>query len=158
MAKQAETKIIAKNKKAFFDYEILDKYEAGLVLKGSEIKSARNGGVSLKEGYVKIIEGEAWLTQTRIAPYKQSGEYFNHDPFRDRKLLLHRREIDSIIGRVQRKGLTILPLYMYIKGNRAKLEIGLAKSKKKYDKKDDIIKRELDKEARREVKMRTRSQ
>ena len=150
-------KIIAKNKKAYFDFFITDKYEAGLVLTGSEIKSIRNGGVNLSDGYVTIKEGEAYLVQARISPYAQGGKYFNHDPFRPRKLLLHRREIDSITGRVQRRGLTVLPLALYIKGNRAKLEIGMAKSKKNFDKKRDIMNKEQERDAGREVKERSRT-
>jgi len=149
-------KVVARNKGAFFDFFISDKYEAGIVLTGSEMKSIRNGGVNLSEGYVAIKDGEAYLVQTRISPYKQGGKYFNHDPFRDRKLLLHRREIDSIAGRVQRRGLTVLPLSLYIKGNKAKVEIGLAKSKKNFDKKRDIISKEQEREAGREMKERNR--
>ena len=149
-------KIVARNKKAFFEFHIEDRYEAGIVLTGSEIKSIRNGGTNLTDGYVAIRNGEAFLLQTHISPYKQGGRYFNHEPFRPRKLLLHRREIDSITGRVQRRGLTLLPLQLYFKGNLAKLEIGLAKSKKNYDKKQDIIDKEQEREAGREVKERNR--
>jgi SsrA-binding protein len=158
MAKKekSEFKIIAKNKKAFFEYFITDKYEAGLVLTGSEIKSIRNGGANLSDGYISIREGEAFLLQTRISPYEQGGKYFNHDPFRAKKLLLHRREIDSIVGRVQRRGLTVLPLSLYLKGNKAKMEIGLAKSKKNFDKKRDIMSKEQEIEAGREMKERNR--
>jgi SsrA-binding protein len=157
MGKKDEEKNISKNKKALFDFHIFDRYEAGLELVGSEIKSIRNGGINLTDGYVKFKDGEAFLVQAHIAPYKQGGSFFNHDPFRARKLLLHRREIDSIVGRVQRRGLTVLPLRLYIKGNKAKIEIGLAKSKKKYDKKKDIIERELDLAAGREIKSRGRA-
>ncbi|HOX27679.1 MAG TPA: SsrA-binding protein SmpB [bacterium] len=156
MKEKGNMKFVTRNKKAFFDYEILDRFEAGLVLRGSEIKSVRGGGVNIEEGYVRMKDGEAFLVQVRIAPYKQSGTYFNHDPFRQRKLLLHKREIESIAGRVQRRGLTVLPLSLYLKGNLAKVEIGLARSKKKYDKRMDIIKREQEKEAGREMKQRNR--
>ena len=157
MSDGPKIKVIARNKKAFFDFHIYNRYEAGMTLKGSEIKSIRNGGVNLADGYVRIQGGEVYLVQARIAPYKQGGEHYNHDPLRDRKLLLKRREIDSIIGRVQRRGLTILPLELYLKGNLAKLEIGLAKSKKKYDKRLDIIKKEQERETDREFKERSRS-
>ena len=151
-------KIIAKNRKAFFNYEILDRYEAGLVLTGSEIKSVRNGAVSLKEGFVRLKGGEAWLMSVHISPYNNATADTGHTPFRPRKLLLSRRELDSIAGRVQRRGLTIVPLKMYLKGNFAKLEIGLAKSKKKYDKRQDIIKRETDLELNRRMKQSLRDQ
>jgi SsrA-binding protein len=156
MAKKSDVKIISKNKKAFFEFHIFDKYEAGMELVGSEIKSLRNGGANLTDGYVKFKDGEAFLVQAHIAPYKQGGSYFNHEPFRERKLLLHKREIESIVGRVARRGLTVLPLSIYIKGNRAKVEIGLAKSKKNYDKKKDIKDREHELEAGREMKRRAR--
>jgi len=145
-------KVVARNKLAFHEFEIFDKYEAGISLLGSEIKSIRAGGISIKEGYVRIKNGEIWLMETRIAPYSHSSLTLQHEPFRPRKLLLHRREIDSIMGRVQRRGLTIVPLQVYIKRNRAKIEIGLARSKKNYDKKLDIINREADRDAGREIK------
>ncbi len=159
MAKKDKSDIIRidRNKKAFFDFEILDRYEAGIVLTGSEIKSARKGGVRLKDGYVRVRDGEVFLIGAHIAKYKQSGNLYNHDPLRERKLLLHKREIKSIDNRVQKKGLTILPLSMYIKNNRAKVEIGLARSKKKYDHKQDIINRQAKLEAGREMKRRSRN-
>ncbi|HOO55951.1 MAG TPA: SsrA-binding protein SmpB [bacterium] len=156
MGNEEKYRIVARNKRAYFDYEIYDKFEAGIVLTGSEIKSLRNGSVNISEGYVRIIDGEALLMQAKIEKYKQGGKAFNHEPFRKRKLLLHRREIDSIAGRVQRRGLTILPLKVYLKGNLAKVEIGLAKNKKKYDKRQDIIKKEHEKEAGRILKIRSR--
>jgi SsrA-binding protein len=150
--KKGEIKVIARNKSAFHEYEILDHYEAGMALTGSEIKSVRAGGMSLKEGYVRIKEGEAWLLDTHISPYRNAAAGKADKPFRPRKLLLHRRELDSIIGRVQRKGLTIVPLQAYIKNNYAKLEIGLARNKKQFDKRQDIIKRETERELDRRVK------
>jgi len=145
-------KLVTRNKTAFHDYEIFDRFEAGIELLGTEIKSIRAGGISLKEGYVRVKDAEIWLLETRIAPYSHSSHVLGHDPFRPRKLLLHRREIDSIAGRVQRKGLTIMPLQVYIKNNRAKIEIGLARSKKNYDKKQDIINREAQRDVGREIK------
>lgn len=150
--KDKDIKVVARNKQAFHDFEIIDRYEAGISLLGTEIKSVRNGGLSLKQGYVRVKDGEVWLVDTRIAPYSHSSVAMSHEPFRPRRLLLHRREIDSIMGKVQRKGLTILPLSAYIKNNRAKLEIGLARSKREYDKKQVIIGRELDRAAQREIK------
>lgn len=155
--KSGDIKMVDKNKKAFHDFEILDKYEAGIALTGSEIKSVRKGGVRLKDGYAKVVDGEVFLVNVHIAKYKQGGVHYNHEPMRDRKLLLHRREIRSINNRVQKKGLTIIPLTMYIKDNRAKVEIGLARSKKKYDHKQEIIKREAELEAGREMKRRSRN-
>lgn len=160
MAKKKEEnpdfRVVARNKMAFHEYEILSKYEAGIVLTGSEIKSVRGGGVVLKDGYARVRNGEIFLENVQISLYKQGGKFFNHDPIGPRKLLLHRREIDSIDGSVSKKGLTLLPLSMYIKKNRAKVEIGLAKSKKKYDKKQDIISREAALEDGREMKRLSR--
>lgn len=150
--KKREIKVVARNRSAFHEYEIMDRFEAGIALTGSEIKSVRDGGISLKEGYVRLKDGEAWLIDTHITPYRNAATGTALKPFRQRKLLLHRRELDSIIGRVQRKGLTIIPLQVYIKGNYAKLEIALARSKKQFDKRQDIIKRETERELDRRVK------
>jgi len=147
-----DNKVVARNKTVWHDYEIYDRFEAGIELLGTEIKSIRAGGISLKEGYVRVKDAEIWLFDTRVAPYSHTSHTMGHDPFRPRKLLLHRREIDSISGRVQRKGLTIMPLQVYIKNNRAKIEIGLARSKKNYDKKQDIINREAQRDVGREIK------
>ncbi len=144
--------VAARNKKAFHDFEILERMEAGLVLTGSEVKSVRQGGVSLKEGYVKIRGNEAWLVDAHISPYNNAAPGAQHKPFRPRKLLLSRRELDSIIGRVQRKGLTIVPLALYFKGNWAKLEIGLARHKKQFDKRQDIMKKDTERDMERRVK------
>lgn len=149
-------KVLAQNKKAYHDFHITDKYEAGMVLTGSEIKSIRNGGVVLKDGFVRVRGGQMFLESATIAKYKQGGKFYNHEPDRPRKLLLHKREIAAIDGSVSKKGLTLLPLRMYLKGNRAKLEIGLAKSKKNYDKKQDIMNREAQLEDGREMKRLSR--
>ena len=152
MGKKKQTKSIARNKKAFFDYHILDKYEAGLVLKGSEIKSIRNGAVRLKDGYVKFRDGEAFLTQVRISQYKQGGEHFNHEPTRDRKLLLHRREINRLEIKTEQRGLSLIPLAIYFKGRLCKVELALGIGRKKYDKRQAIAKAEADRRMKQALK------
>ena len=130
-------KVIATNRKARHDYIIEDSYEAGLVLTGSEIKSIRAGQVNLRDGYAAIREGEVWLLNVHITPYKQAS-YQNHEPRRERKLLLHRREINRLTGKLQEKGLTLVPLRIYLKNSRAKVELGLARGKKSYDKRQTL--------------------
>lgn len=153
---KSEFKVLARNRFAFHDYDISDRFEAGLSLLGTEIKSIRAGGISLKEGYVRVKDGEVWLMDTQISPYSHTASTSGHETFRPRKLLLHRYEIDSIVGKVQRKGLTIIPLQIYIKNNHAKIEIGLARSKKNYQKKQDIIDRDMARDTGREIKQATR--
>jgi SsrA-binding protein len=143
-----EIKTVATNRKARHEYNIEDIYEAGIVLKGSEIKSVRNSRVSLKEGYIIPRGDELWLMDVHIAPYDQAGVW-THDPTRPRKLLLHRREIDRLIGEVQRRGYTIVPLRMYIKGKYAKVEIALAKGKRQYDKRRAIAERDRERRMQR---------
>lgn len=145
--------MVASNRRAYHDYFIDDTIEAGLVLTGTEIKSIREGRVNLRDGYVRIADGEAWLTNVHIAPYEQGNRY-NHEPLRDRKLLLHRDEIDSLVGRARQRGYTIIPLQLYLKRGRAKVELGLARGKKQYDKRAAIAERE----ARRDIEraLRTR--
>ncbi len=138
---------LATNKKARHDYEILEKMEAGIALLGTEVKSARAGRVQLKDSYVEIRQGEAFLVGAHISPYSH-GNRQNHDPERPRKLLLNRREIERIFGRTTIQGQTCVPLSMYLKGHRIKLEIALAKGKKIYDKREAARAKELDKEAR----------
>ncbi len=147
------TKTIATNRKAAHDFNLEDRYEAGLVLKGTEIKSIRAGRVSLKEGYVQPRRGELWLIDVHIAPYEPAGRY-GHEPKRPRKLLLHRREIDRLISRVQERGYTIVPLRLYLKEGRAKIEIALARGKRKYDKRQAIAKREAQRDVERALKER----
>lgn len=149
-------RVIADNRKARHDYFIEETYEAGIALTGSEIKSIRAGQVNLRGGYVRIVNGEAWLYYVHIAPYEQSGAYFNHEPTRPRKLLLHRREISRIAGQVERQGYTLVPLRLYLRGRRAKVEIGLARGKKLYDKRDDIARREARRDIERALKERAR--
>lgn len=139
--KQSGIKIIAKNKRAGFDYHLLEKFEAGLVLTGTEIKSVRAHQVNLRRSYVQARNGELWLVEAHIAPYAH-GNIQNHEPERPRKLLLHRREINRIIDQLQQKSLTVVPTKMYLRDGLAKVEIALAQGKKKYDKRQDIAKRD----------------
>jgi SsrA-binding protein len=144
-------KIIADNKKARFDYEIIDKFEAGLVLTGSEVKSLRDGAVNLKDSYVSFRNGEAFLQNAHISVYKASS-INNHEPERLRKLLLHREEINRLMGKVQEKNLSCVPLKIYFKQGRVKVEIGLGRGKKKHDKRQSIKKKESDRELQRALK------
>ncbi|MBN2431922.1 MAG: SsrA-binding protein SmpB [Acidobacteria bacterium] len=141
-------KMITKNKKAFHDYEIVERLEAGLVLQGTEVKSIREGKINLKEAYAKVQNGEVWLVRCHISPYSH-GNVHNHDPLRKRKLLLHRREIKKLIGKVKERGMTLIPLAVYLKNGMVKLEIGLGKGKKTVDKRaaqqEKTQKREIDK-------------
>jgi SsrA-binding protein len=146
-------KTIVTNRRARREYFIEETFEAGIVLTGSEIKSIRAGRVNLQDSYVTIREGEAWLLNTHIAPYKQASHQ-NHEPKRDRKLLLHRRQIQRLLGKVQAKGYTIVPLRLYLKDNRAKVEIALARGKKLYDKRDALAKREAEREMARALRRR----
>jgi SsrA-binding protein len=146
-------KVVASNRRAYHDFFIDEKVEAGLVLTGTEIKSIREGRVNLREGYVRIANGEAWLTGVHIAPYEQGNRY-NHEPLRERKLLLHRDEIDSLVGTSKQRGYTIIPLQMYLKGGRAKVELGLARGKKQYDKRAAIAEREAQRDIDRALRSR----
>lgn len=132
---------IANNRKAFHDYTIDDRYEAGIALVGSEIKSVRAGRVNLRDSYVAFRNGEAWLVGAHISGYSQAS-YLDHEPLRDRKLLLHRQEIARLQARVEQRGYTVVPLRMYLKDNRAKVEIALAKGKRDYDKREAIAERD----------------
>jgi SsrA-binding protein len=151
--RMAGGKSIAENRKARFDYQLLERFEAGLVLTGSEVKSLREGRVSLAQAYADVREGEAWLVGVHIDPYHQAGTQ-NHEPERDRKLLLHRRELDSLYGKVREKGLTLVPVRLYFKEGRVKVELALAKGKEQRDKRRDIAKREADRQIERAVKSR----
>jgi len=155
MAKENQpdgVKIIAQNRKARFLYEILETYEAGIQLIGTEVKSIRAGRVNLQDGYALIRQGEVWLINVNISPYEATGAYFNHDPKRTRKLLLHRQEISKLIGKTEQKGLTLVPLKVYLKKGLVKVQIGLAKGKKLHDKRETIKRREDQKEMQRVVK------
>lgn len=144
-------KVVAQNKKARHDYFIEQTLEAGIVLSGTEVKSIRQGKVNLKDSYAMIEGGEVIINGMHISPYEQ-GNIFNKDPLRDRKLLLHRSEINRLIGYTQQKGLALVPLQMYFKRGRVKLELGIAKGKKLYDKRDDIAERDAKREIDRKMK------
>jgi len=143
-------RLVVKNRKAWHNYHILESIEAGLALVGTEVKSLRAGKCNLGDSYARIVEGEVILENMHISPYDQAHR-FNHEPRRPRKLLLHSREIKRLIGKVQEKGLTLIPLKIYFKGRHAKVEIGLAQGKKLYDKREAIAKRESDREVQRTV-------
>ena len=144
-------KTVATNRKVYHDYFVSDPLEAGIALTGSEIKSVREGHISLGDAYVRPENGEMWLYNAHIARYKPSS-YMSHDPMRPRKLLLHRKEITSLSSKVKEKGLTLVATKVYIKGNKAKVEIALGKGKKMYDKRETITRREMDRELARAVK------
>ncbi len=146
-------KTVATNRKAYHDYHLQDSIEAGIALTGTEIKSIRAGRVSLRDAYVRPEAGELWLLNAHIARYEPSS-YLSHEPTRPRKLLLHRRQIDSLTSKVQEKGFTLVPLKLYIKGSIAKVEVALAKGKKLYDKRESIIRRETEREISQVIKKR----
>ncbi len=146
-------KLIANNKKAYHDFFIEDKFEAGISLFGTEIKSVRMGKVSIKESYVEIDKGEAYIIGMNISPYEM-GNIFNKDPLRTRKLLLHKYEIEKLLGKSSEKGYTIMPLQVYLKDGKCKIEIGLAKGKKLYDKRESIAKKDQRRELEREFKVK----
>ena len=146
-------KLIAENRRARHDYQLLERVEAGLVLTGTEVKSLRDGRAELRRAYGDIRDGEIWLVGVHIAPYEQ-GSMGQHDPDRDRKVLLHRREIDSMIGKVQEKGLTLVPTRLYWKNGRAKVELAVGRGKDVRDKRRDIAKRDADRQIERALKSR----
>jgi SsrA-binding protein len=148
-------KLIVENRKARHEYHLLERHEAGLVLAGSEVKSLREGHAQLQRAFADIRDGELWLVGAHIAPYEQSG-VDNHDPDRDRKLLLHRREIESLRGKVQERGFTLVPTRLYFKNGRAKVELALAKGKDVRDRRREIGKREADRQIERALKQRSR--
>ncbi len=148
--------VVAKNRKARFDYHILETMEAGIVLTGTEIKSLRKGNLNLKEGYAKIENGEVWLMNVHISPYEQ-GSYYNHDPLRKRKLLLNRFEIRRLTGKIREKGLTLVPLSVYIKnGKYAKVELALGRGKTHQDKRETVAKRDAGREMARALRRDSR--
>src|SRR5215467_15653845 len=152
----AAEKVIATNRKAFHNFTILETYEAGLVLRGTEVKSLRESQVNFKDCYASIDNGEAWLIGCHISPYHH-GSDANHDPERKRKLLLHRREIARLIGKVAERGLTLIPLRLYFKNGRAKCELGLARGRKLHDKRASIREREAKREMAKETRARQRA-
>lgn len=154
MAKQKESqKLIANNKKAYHDYFIEENYEAGIALHGTEVKSMRQGKCSIKESFIRIENGEVYVYGMHVSPYEK-GNIFNKDPLRVKKLLLHRQEINRLAGKVAEKGLTLVPLQVYFKDGRVKVEIGLARGKKLYDKRQDIAKKDQRREAEKEFKVK----
>ena len=146
-------KLVANNKKAYHDYFILDTYEAGIALHGTEVKSLRMGKCSVKESFIRVENGEVFIYGMHISPYEK-GNIFNKDPLRPRKLLLHKAEINKMIGKTKEKGMAIVPLKVYFKGSLVKVEIGLARGKKLYDKRNDIAKKDQQREAQRDFKIR----
>lgn len=154
MAKE-EMKLVVNNKKAYHDYFIEEKYEAGIVLHGTEVKSMRMGKCSIKEAFIRIENGEVYAYGMHISPYEK-GNIFNKDPLRPKKLLLHKQQIRKLIGSSAEKGYTLVPLQVYFKDGRAKIEIGLARGKKLYDKRQDIAKKDQMREAEKELKVRLR--
>ena len=154
MAKEATgNKLIANNKKAYFDYFIDEKYETGIVLHGTEVKSLRQGKCSIKESYIQIQNGEVFVINMNITPYEK-GNIFNKDPLRPKKLLMHKAEINMLAGQIAQKGYTLVPLQVYVTKGKVKMEIGLARGKKLYDKRDTIAKKDQQREAAKDFKVR----
>ncbi len=152
MSDKSRTKAISDNRQARYLYHISDTYEAGIELVGTEVKSIRAGRVNLRDGYAFIRDGEAWLANVHISPYEISGKYFNHEPTRDRKLLLHKKEINKLIGSLQEKGLTLVPLKMYFKKDWVKVLLGVGKGKKLHDKRETVKRRDDQREMARAMK------
>ena len=152
MAKES-MKLVANNKKAYHDYFVDEKYEAGLVLHGTEVKSLRMGKCSIKEAFIRVENGEVWVYGMHISPYEM-GNIFNKDPLRPKKLLLHKYEINKLLGKIKEKGFTLVPLQVYFKDGKAKIEMGLCRGKKMYDKRQDIAKKDQRREAEKEFKIR----
>ncbi|MFD1899298.1 SsrA-binding protein SmpB [Enterococcus termitis] len=148
---KGEGKLIAQNRKARHDYTVVDTMEAGIVLQGTEIKSIRNSRINLKDGFVRVRNGEAYLLNVHISPYEQ-GNIFNHDPLRTRKLLLHKKQIAKLMTETKNTGITVIPLKVYIRNGYAKVLIGLAKGKKQYDKREDLKRKEINREIDRTLK------
>lgn len=148
-------KTIADNRKARHDYFILESYEAGIELTGTEVKSIRDGGLNLKDSWISIDNGELFIKQMHISPYEK-GNIFNKDPLRTRKLLMHKREIMKLLGQVKQDGLTLIPISVYFKGSRVKVQVGLCKGKKQHDKRDAMAQRDAKRTIARELKMRNR--
>ncbi|MGH3388041.1 MAG: SsrA-binding protein SmpB [Actinomadura sp.] len=156
MPRETGRRLVAQNKRARYDYHIDETWEAGMVLQGTEVKSLRAGRASLVDGYAVVRDGEVWLMGVHIPEYTQ-GTWTNHEPRRSRKLLLHRREIGRLIAKTQESGLTLIPLSLYFKDGKAKVEIGLARGKKAHDKRQDIAKREAAREMDRAARYKTRA-
>ena len=146
-------KIVAQNKKAYHDYFVDEKYEAGIELFGTEVKSIRSGGINLKDSYCMIEEGEIFAVGVHVSPYEK-GNIFNRDPYRVKRLLMHKKEINKLLGQITQKGFTLVPLSVYFKGSRLKMEIGLCRGKKLYDKRDAAAKKQADRDIERTMKAR----
>ena len=155
MAVATEEKVLAANRAAFHEYHILDKYEAGIALTGTEVKSVLAGRVQLKEGYVAVRDGEVWLFNAHISPYSH-GNRENHEPLRSRKLLLHKREIEKLDEAAVKQGMTLMPLRVYLRNRRIKVEIAIARGKKLYDKRETELRRTVDREMRAQLKQRNK--
>ncbi len=155
-ARQLAEKIVAENRKAFHDYHILETFEAGVALLGTEVKAIREGRVNLRDSFARVEQGEVFLHNVHISPYSHRG-YAEHEPLRRRKLLLHKQEIRKLLGKTTEKGMTVVPLRVYFKNGRVKVAIGLAKGKKEYDRRETIRRRETDRETRAAIKERQRS-
>ena len=153
MAEKTSIKSIAQNKKAYHDYFVDEKYEAGIELFGTEVKSIRNGGINLKDSYCMIDQGELFAVGIHISPYEK-GNIFNRDPYRVKRLLMHKKEINKLLGQITQKGFTLVPLSVYFKGSRLKMEIGLCRGKKLYDKRDAAAKKQADRDIERAQKER----
>jgi SsrA-binding protein len=151
----AAQRVIAENRKAFHDYHILDRWEAGIALLGTEVKAIREGRVNLRDSFARVDRGEVWMENVHISPYSHRG-YADHPERRSRKLLLHRHEIQKLVGQVNEKGMTLVPLEMYFKNGRVKVVVGLAKGKRAHDKRETIRRREVERETRAAVKQRGR--
>ncbi len=150
-----QTKTISTNKKAFHDYFVIESFEAGIELRGTEVKSLRNGGVNLKDSWCSIDDGELWVKGMHISPYEQ-GNIFNLNPLRVRKLLMHKKEIMRMLGQIKQQGLTLIPLSIYFKGSLVKVQLGLCKGKKLYDKREDMAKKTAMRDIERNLKERNR--
>lgn len=153
MSKNETAKLVANNKKAYHDYFIEEKYECGIALHGTEVKSLRMGKCSIKEAFIRIENGEVFVYGMHISPYEK-GNIFNKDPLRVKKLLLHKQEINKLVGKIKEKGYTLVPLQVYFSNGKAKVEIGLARGKKLYDKREDIAKKDQKREMQREFKVK----
>jgi len=157
MAKKTDSiKVVARNRSASFDYSLGERFEAGIVLNGAEIKSIRASNINITDGFVQEANGEMWLYGVHITPYKQASKWDKLDPMRPRKLLLHKKEIARLITKLRERGFTIVPTMVYLKDGRAKIEIAIAKGKKQYDKRDSISQRESDRQIQRALKDRDR--
>jgi SsrA-binding protein len=150
--KTQKMKLLTDNRLARFRYEILETYEAGIELRGTEVKSIIAGSANLQDAYALVRGGEVWLFNAHISPFQQASQYYNHEPRRDRKLLLHRKEINKLVGKIEQKGLTLVPLKMYMSNNKVKVALGLARGKKLHDKREDVKRRDDQRDMRRALK------